>query len=215
LDNDSAAGKGQKSDVIVFVSGHVHQVGSGFVDVNVQGVGYRVYIPDRLAHTLQPNAPVFLYTYHHIREDAQQLFGFATPEDRDWFELLLGVSGIGPKGALQIISACSYSDFLQAVLREDAAALGGLPGVGKKTAQRLIIELKDKLRASGDALDGTDAVPSASGQPDPANDVIEALTTLGYTEREALSVYLDVISEAKDRPLEELIRLCLQRLARV
>ncbi|MBX6351747.1 MAG: Holliday junction branch migration protein RuvA [Thermoflavifilum sp.] len=200
--------------MIIFIRGRVHTVGPGFVDVDVQGVGYRVYIPEPFAHRLEPNANILLYTYHHIREDMQLLFGFETQADRDWFELLLGVSGIGPKGAMQIISATSYTSFVQAVVQEDVEALASLPGIGKKTAQRLIVELRDKLRTASHI--GQD--PPKRGQPGVASavqEVVEALTALGYHEREARIACEQVLREPEDRPLETLIRLCLQQLARV
>jgi Holliday junction DNA helicase RuvA len=168
-----------------------------------------------LAHTLQAGDPVFLHIYHHIREDAQQLYGFTDPQERAWFELLLGVSGIGPRVALQIVSAARFSDFLTAVMQEDLARLSDLPGVGKKTAQRLIVELKDKLRTQLGAEPPVQRRSEESGtRTQVAQDVIEALTTLGYNEKQASAVYFDVLQAHGEQPVEQMLRLCLQRLAR-
>ncbi|MGE5577086.1 MAG: Holliday junction branch migration protein RuvA [Syntrophothermus sp.] len=177
----------------------VHQA-EDFVIIDVSGVGYRVYIPgstrDRLPG-LGQEACIFTHTY--VREDAILLYGFATWEERQLFEVLIGVSGIGPKVALSILSSMEAEEFRRAVAFADEAVLTNINGIGKKTAQRLILELKDKLGAIGSTRGALGAELGAgsrgmSGTPDgragnrgsdPVVDAVEALVALGYSPVEA------------------------------
>jgi holliday junction DNA helicase RuvA len=151
--------------------------------VDVNGVGYRVLAPASVIARL-PGAgeKVRLHTHLHVREDALTLFGFTTAEERDVFEVLIGVNGIGPKGGLAVLSVYSPDALRRAILGEDLDALTLIPGVGKKTASRMILELKEKLGA-GDAemapIAGSPAVREALGE------VRAALLQLGYTTTEA------------------------------
>jgi Holliday junction DNA helicase RuvA len=202
--------------VITFLKGIIYSVGEAYIDLDVHGVGYRVLVPSSWTKRLRRNDELFVHTYQVVREDAIQLYGFETEEDRDWFELLLGVSGVGPKGALQILSGTSGSAFAEAIYAEDLDALCRLPGVGRKTAQRLIVELKDKMdhlwsvkpvRREGPAS------PAASA-PSLERDVVEALVSLGYNERQAEEHVRAVLAENGALALEDVLRLCLQRMAR-
>ncbi|WP_026960831.1 Holliday junction branch migration protein RuvA [Alicyclobacillus herbarius] len=207
--------------MIVFVRGKVHNVGLSYLDVDVHGIGYRVLVPAPVMHQVRLGQDVFLYTYRHLREDADELYGFLDEQDRDWFELLLGVSGIGPKGALQILSEAERDEFYAAVLKEDAAALCRFPGVGKKTAQRIILELREKVPAvlpvSGTKTSSSPGSPSKGTLPadDLAMDVVEALIGLGYNERQASEAVAQVFVQGQPADAAEAIRACLRHLAGV
>lgn len=174
------------------------------VTVDVGGVGYFVHVPlCSICNIPEPGGEVFLHTYTHVREDALQLYGFLTEEERERFILLIGISGIGPRLGLAILSGMPADRFTEAVCREDVSLLMTIPGLGKKTASRLILELRGKLPA----LDHGDN----SGRQPFAGDAVSALVNLGY--RKPLSekaVERAVTSGA--RSLEDLIRESLQYL---
>lgn len=144
--------------------------------VEVGGVGYQVSVPlCSLSDIPEPGRPVFLYTYTHVREDALQLFGFLTEEERKVFMALLGINGIGPKLALTILSGMPVKRFIETIHNEDVSLLATIPGLGKKTAARLILELKGKL-PSIEAHDSTHSQEAKTM----AGDAISALINLGY-----------------------------------
>lgn len=158
--------------------------------VDVNGVGYEVELPmSSFAQLPQEGEKVQLTIYHVVREDASLLYGFSSPKEREAFRLLIKVSGIGPKSAILILSGLSAEELYRVINRDDLASLTKVPGVGKKTAERLIIELRDKVKnlapAAGfdDLLGDTDSITA-----DPqvvADDAIEALVSLGYNQTEA------------------------------
>jgi holliday junction DNA helicase RuvA len=166
--------------MIAFLSGIVHSKTETACFVDVQGVGYEVTLPvsewERLPAV---GEPVMLYTFYQGREDGVQLFGFLSRESRQLFKLLLGVNGVGPKSALAVLSGLPKAALEQAVLRQDLAAFSRLPGIGRKTAERLLLELKDKLKAPA-AGPG----PEAAGHEDFAL-ALEALQSLGYSALQA------------------------------
>jgi Holliday junction DNA helicase RuvA len=186
------------------------QDGSCVVDVN--GVGYEVYMPgselDRLPGAGQA---VTLYTWEVAREDGTQLYGFLSPEGRRLFKLLLGISGVGPKSALAVLSGLSQSDLALAVARRDVDALVRLPGIGRKTAERLLLELKDKFK-----LPAAEALPPAEVGGDLA-EALEALLALGYPASQARTA-LQKVQDAAAGPTPgtdraaELVRLALRQL---
>lgn len=185
--------------------------------VDVGGVGYRVFVTERCAANLSVGQEVLLYTHHRVREDEWSLYGFLSPEERDWFELLMGVSGVGPKGAMQILSATEPAAFAQAIADEDVGFLCTLPGVGRKTAQRLVVELKDKIGPLQGRIQPT-AKPMASRPAEAAGsgvaaDVIEALVTLGYNERQAAAVVQETLRAHPEAGVEDVLRWCLRQLA--
>jgi holliday junction DNA helicase RuvA len=154
--------------------------------VEVAGIGYRVQVTARTLGELEPTSAVFLYVHHHIREDAQTLYGFLTRDERDAFEVLLGAHGVGPALALAILSVHAPGALRDVVASADLAALCLVPGVGKKTAERLLVELRSRL-----AVPDIDIVAAlnGSGGPSPLVDVRDALANLGYAPdeiREAL-----------------------------
>ena len=150
--------------------------------VDVHGVGYEIDVPMSTFYNLPATGgAVSLHTHHVVREDGHFLFGFATDEERATFRQLLKVSGVGARMALAVLSGLSVNDLAQAVALQEAGRLVKIPGIGKKTAERLLLELRDKLPKSG-ALGA--AVVTAT--PDAGSDILNALLALGYNEKEAL-----------------------------
>jgi len=177
-----------------------------FVLVDVQGVGYEVEVPMSTFYNLPAvGETVTFLTQFIVREDAQLLFGFGSDRERSIFRQLLKVNGVGAKSALSILSGLSVEDLIRAITLQEAGMLTRIPGVGKKTAERLLLELKDKFSM----LDG---VNLSSAKPASAStDVLNALLALGYNEREALAAVKHVPA---DTAIEEGIRLALKSLSK-
>jgi holliday junction DNA helicase RuvA len=181
---------------------------TGEVIVEVGGVGYRASVTTSvLAGLGAPGSEVFLHVHTHVREDAIVLFGFAHADERRCFEAVLGAHGVGPTLALAILSSLSPAALSTAVLEEDVDTLCLVPGVGKKTAARLLLELKARLDLP--AMDGGSS-PGDDGAT-PRGEVRAALVELGYGPEE-IRTALDTVTE--DGPVEELVRLALRELAR-
>jgi Holliday junction DNA helicase RuvA len=175
------------------------------VIVDCAGVGYEVGVPMSTFYNL-PNVgeTVTLLTVHVVREDAQLLYGFATETERHAFKELTKVSGIGPRTALAVLSGMSVADLAQAITMQDAARVTTVPGIGKKTAERLLLELKGKLGADLGAL-GATSVPDGQG------DIVRALSALGYSDKEAL---IAMKSVPAGTGVSDGIRLALKALSK-
>lgn len=175
--------------MISYLKGELAGAGEGIAVVDVGGMGFRVFITDRDQADLPAvGDPVQLYTYLSVREDAIWLYGFLSEEDRQVFRQLLTVSGVGPKAALGILSALSANDLRFAVFSDDVKAISKAPGVGLKTAKKLILELKDRLKLE-DAIPGGGNPGEEAGshaQDTDVTEAVEALVTLGYSSSEAL-----------------------------
>ncbi|MEJ6512512.1 MAG: Holliday junction branch migration protein RuvA [Actinomycetota bacterium] len=185
---------------------------SGEVLVEVSGIGYRVIVAPSTASSLgETGSKVFLHTHHHRREDAETLYGFPSSEQRMVFEALLSAHGVGPAMALGIMSVHSPSALVRVLANDDIDALCLVPGVGKKTAARLLIELKSKLDIPGlDIGVGSALVDGTGGGSSSVADVRSALTELGYGPEEVA----EAVKELPDSSdTAELLRLALQRLA--
>lgn len=200
--------------MIQFIRGELAAVEEDRILVDVGGVGYGIFMSgqsmDRLPRT---GSEVKIYTYLSVKEDAMQLFGFLTRDEQHVFRLLIGVSGIGPKGALAILSALSPDDLRFAVMSNDVKAISAAPGIGKKTAEKLILELRDKLRIE-DALDhavsGGEVSGSVSGHAgDVSSEAVQALTTLGYGSTEALKAVRQVEID-EDTDVETVLKQALK-----
>lgn len=179
---------------------------SGEVLVEVGGVGYRVLVPLGALPTLEPGEPAFLFTHHHVRDDAMLLYGFPTREERDTFEVLLGSAGVGPALALKILSVHSPNALGRAVADEDLDALTLVPGVGKRTAERLLVELRARLELPISA-----GSPGSMDGPGGARvEVREALSGLGYGPDEVREVLARLPESGSS---EELLRDALKMLA--
>ncbi len=182
------------------------------VEMEVGGVGYEVLIPlsthDRLP---QPPARVRLLTQLVVREDAHTLYGFATKDERDLFRLLINhVSGVGPKLALAILSGATIPHFRECVVNNDSAALSKIKGLGRKTAEKIILELRDKIGVS--AVWEASAKPCSSTADSIANDAVLALIALGYKQSDALTAVRAAQRANPEVTLEELIRAALRLL---
>ncbi|MDD3139771.1 MAG: Holliday junction branch migration protein RuvA [Lachnospiraceae bacterium] len=175
--------------MISFIRGELVSIDSEKVMVDVQGVGYGIYMPQQAMSMLpQVGEEVKIHTFLNVREDAMQLFGFLTRDDLKIFKLVISVSGIGPKGGLNILSQMSPDDLRFAVLAGDAKAISTAPGIGKKTAEKLIIELKDKLDIKDVLTKGSldKEINPNGGVSGVQSEAIQALTALGYSSTESL-----------------------------
>ncbi len=189
--------------MISSVTGVVQRITSESMLVRVGGVGLRIFVSRSVQEDVESAGQhVTLQTHLHWRENDIALYGFSSEEERDLFELLLGVSGIGPRLALAVISTLSPEILISAVAREETQVLERVPGIGKKTAQRVMFHLRDKLRADLMA-------PGAVMLSDVDADVIDALTALGYSVVEAQGAVQRLSKEAPDE-LEERVRLALR-----
>jgi len=188
--------------MIATLRGEVSQVEDNAIVVEVGGVGLRVFVPAPLRTRLKAGDAIMLYTHLAVREDAWNLYGFESQADRELFNILLGVDGVGPKVALSVLSSMTLDAIQRAVFAEEGDLLSRVPGVGKKTAQKMALHLKDKLKP-GDALSRVAAMSDTDGE------VLAALTALGYSVVEAQAA---IQSLAKDAPNDsgERLRLALQ-----
>jgi Holliday junction DNA helicase RuvA len=174
--------------------------------VDVRGVAYEVDVPmSTFYHLPQTGAEVALYTHLVVREDAHLLYGFGTESERGAFRQLLRISGVGARIALSVLSGLSVAELQQAVSAQDSGRLVKIPGIGKKTAERLLLELRDKLPAAS----ATSA--SHAGVTEPGSDVLHALTALGYSDKEAGWAIRQIDASA---PVAEAIRQCLRLLSK-
>lgn len=199
--------------MIGFLRGRVAYTFPDYCFLDVHDVGYRVFISHQTRNQISVGTEVMLYIHTHVREDAILLYGFFSQEEYDLFQHLIGISGIGPKVAQGILSAITANDFYHLIHRKDVKAITKLPGIGKKTAERIILELKDKLSASSfdvsDAADDTAALGDAMG--DMVSEAIEALLSLGFQQSEVQSV----LKKKSDwESTEEIIRYALAELQR-
>ena len=199
--------------MISYIRGELAAIEADKVIVDVSGVGYGIFMPVQTMSLLPPvGNEVKLHTYLNVKEDAMQLFGFLTRDDLAVFKLLIGVSGIGPKGGQAILSVLSPDDLRFAVMSNDIKAISSAPGIGKKTAEKLIVELKDKLRIE-DALEhaasGEQIHVERSGGNEIQSDAVQALVALGYGSTEALKAVKKVeITEAST--VEDVLKQALK-----
>lgn len=201
--------------MIAYLKGTVIKAGGEYIIVEVAGIGYKVYVPSSIfARLPAAGGEAQVHTYLHVREDAMQLYGFLEQEELELFERLLQVSGIGPKVALTILSAMPAASFRVAVINEQLSALTAIPGIGKKTAQRMVIELKDKLIKT--ARGEVEAAPAAAaGGHESSDEAWQALVALGYTAGEAQRAVRKIaMATGAPESVQELIRLALRELGR-
>ena len=195
-----------------YINGIVAEKNHNELVIEAGGVGYSLYCS---LNTLQNALPVGemmrVYTYLNVTQDGISLFGFGTKEEREMFLRLTGISGIGPKTAIGILGSMSMRELTRAIVMGDTATLSRAPGIGKKTAQRIALELKEQI--SSDEVEGLSAsvagvVPSALQQNDPVTEAMIALQSLGYTQGEAMQA-LSAVKDKSDKP-DELVRLALR-----
>jgi len=198
-----------------YIRGILAEIEEDAVVVEANGVGYHIFTTGQtFSHLPSLGEEVKVYTYLNIREDAMQLFGFLGKDELRVFKLLLGVSGIGPKGALAILSVMTTDDLRFAVLGDDAKAIAKAPGVGVKTAQRLILELKDKLHLE-DAFEQRlqqAEEPAREKAKGAKNEAVQALVALGYSSSEALKA-LNGIEITEETDVEDILKMALKNMA--
>ena len=202
--------------MIAFIQGELCVAGQDTIVVACHGIGYEIQIPVSVAQVLpDPGNVVKIYTYTYVREDALGLFGFLTQDDLKIFKLLITVNGVGPKAALAILSAMTADELRFAILAEDAKAIAKAPGIGPKTAKRMIIELKDKLNLESMIEGHGDTEMSLSDPGDAAanvrDEVIMALTALGYGNTEAVRA-VRAVSGADEMDSETLLKQALKKI---
>lgn len=167
--------------MISFLRGKIINKGINYVIIETNNIGYQVFAGEIFLAELKISEEAEIYTHHHIREEASDLYGFKTADDLKLFELLLTVSGVGPKSALGVLSIASAGDIKEAIVRDDANLLTKVSGIGKKTAERVVLELKNKIIRSGGAAAILNSAISLGGEE------IDALMSLGYSLSEVRS----------------------------
>lgn len=208
--------------MIVSVEGIVADVLADSIVIEAGGIGYQVFAAPAVLAVASPATKLKLHTYHVVREDAQALYGFRTPEERGFFTLLLSVTGVGPKVALAIVGSRPVADLQLAILARDQAVLVAIPGVGKKLADRILLELREKVAAAGTAAGA--AAAGAAGRAGAADgdaaevtegEVVGALQALGYTLAEArLAARLAIAETGVGTSLEDRVKAALRTLLR-
>ena len=200
--------------MIFYLTGTAKEKTDETIIMDVNGVGYQVYVTYPAYKSIElGKGPITIYIYHHIREDNQLLFGFESKEDRELFLCITSVSGVGPKVGLKILSQLDRPHLMSAIVNEDLVSLTGVSGVGKKMAERLIVELKDKIPtiAATHSIEITDTSITSKNGID--NDLQVALETLGYSKDEIRRAYQAAGQDIKpDEPIESSIKVLLKAL---
>jgi Holliday junction DNA helicase RuvA len=197
--------------VIASVEGRVGAVAFDSIVIEVGGIGYRVFASPAILSTAAPGSTLKLHTYHLVREDQQALYGFRSADELGFFTLLLTVTGVGPKVALAIVGSRPTADLQLAILAQDQAVLVSIPGIGKKLAERVIFELKEKVAAAGIAA----SAGSGAGIGAAESEVVGALQALGYSLAEAREASRIALSDSTiGGTLEDRVKAALRSLLR-
>ena len=198
--------------MFAYIKGSLEQKANTYVVIDVGGIGYKIFMATKAIESLGEIGDVVkVHTHYYVREDNISLYGFNTNEELRMFELLLQVSGIGAKSAIAMLSEISPSSFALAVISDDISQLVKIPGIGKKTAARIILELKDKLKTE-EAITKTEEVKLSIESEEETSEAIAALQVLGYTRKEIEKVFEKI--DTKNLELEEIIKQALKYLAR-
>ncbi len=196
-----------------YVNGTVAEIEAGLAVIDCSGVGYACATTNYTLSQLKKGERAKLYTYLNVREDAMEMFGFASQSELRSFKMLIGVSGVGPKAALSILSSTTPQQLSMAVVMDDEKALTAAPGIGKKIAQRIILELKDKLiKEQGGFEAGSGAAVAMPAQNNKAGEAAAALAVLGYGSQEISAALKGIDMDAL--PLEEIIRQSLKKMVK-
>ena len=199
--------------MIGFLRGRIADKTPNTLIVDVQGVGYEVHVPLSTFYDAGDiGAEITLRIYTHVREDALQLYGFLTELERQLFERLIGISGIGPKLAIAVLSGMDPRDLMASVQRGDVARLTGIPGVGKKTSERIVLELRDRLAQIGGGV-SADAAPS-NGSDRVRSDLLSALQNLGYHRPQAEKAIDAALQTMSNPTFEHALKAALRELMR-
>jgi holliday junction DNA helicase RuvA len=199
--------------MIAFLRGRILEKQPNRIIVDVQGVGYELHVPLSTYYDAgDEGGEASLRVYMHVREDALQLFGFLTDLEKQLFERLIGISGIGPKLAIAVLSGVEPRDLVAAVQRGDVARLTAVPGIGKKTAERIVLELRDRLAQL--AVIVPESTPVATGSERLRGDLVSALQNLGYHRPQAEKAVESILSSSPDVTFEHALRMVLRELMR-
>lgn len=199
-----------------YIKGELAEVNTDHIVIDVGGIGYMIYIPAQSLNYLPEIGEMLkVHTYLYMREDAMILYGFLTKDDLEMFKLLITVSGIGPKGGLAVLSTLSSDDLRFAVLSGDSKAISKAPGIGSKTAQRVIIDLKDKLSledAFEKKLEHENEKINVSSNSQVKNDAVMALNALGYSSTESLKA-VSKVEITDDMEVEDVLKAALKHMS--
>lgn len=198
--------------MISFIKGNVEVLKDGVILIENNDIGYKVNVSERTyVYLYKNNQNIKLYTFMNIKEGEISLFGFLTLEEVQLFEMLITVSGVGPKGAISLLNVMNPKEIISAIITSDIKTLSSGQGIGKKIAQRIALELKDKV----DILDAIDIEPKIVEdieENDTTKETLEALVTLGFTKQEILKAISSI--EDKNIPVDKMIGLCLKKLSK-
>lgn len=199
--------------MISYIKGILEDMSPGMVVVDNHGIGYQMMVPMRGESFPKIGQEIKIYTHMHVREDDVSLFGFLSKEEKEAFELLIGVNGIGPKVGLSVLSTLSVYELKMAVISEDVKTISKTPGLGPKGAKKLILELKDKLSFEELEEDGVGAeiFDTYADSSDSVMITIEGLVSLGYSKSEAV-IAVNKVEDAKDLTPEELLKKALKNI---
>ncbi|MEA4972967.1 MAG: Holliday junction branch migration protein RuvA [Candidatus Metalachnospira sp.] len=203
--------------MISYIKGEIEYSEGDIIVVENNGIGYEITVPSFSAQKLlSQKGEVIVYTYMSVREDGISLFGFASKEERMLYQKLISVSGIGPKAAVSILSVMTPAELITAIVSSDAASISRAQGIGKKTAQRVILDLKDKI-GNGDITNifdiGSDIVLNAVPAGDERSEAVEALVSLGYSRSEALKAVSRVYIEGMN--VQKLLSAALKEISKL
>lgn len=199
--------------MISYIKGILEDMSPGMVVVDNHGIGYQMMVPMRGESFPKIGQEIKIYTHMHVREDDVSLFGFLSKEEKEAFELLIGVNGIGPKVGLSVLSTLSVYELKMAVISEDVKTISKTPGLGPKGAKKLILELKDKLSFEELEEDdvGAEIFDTSADSSDSVMITIEGLVSLGYSKSEA-AIAVNKVEDAKDLTPEELLKKALKNI---
>ena len=201
--------------MIAFIKGQISDIDTDKLVIENQGMGYNVFVTSRVLSGVNTlGETIKLYTYFSVKEDSMSLFGFPSKDELNLFRKLINVNGIGPKGALSLLSFMSIDELRLAILSEDTKAISKAPGIGAKTASRIIIDLKDKIDIEsifGNPMKEQDGNSSAGGDESIRNDAVEALVALGYSPSQALGVVRNLPVSEHDS-VENIIKNALKKM---
>jgi len=200
--------------MIAYVRGTIFSKNPQSVVVDIHGIGYQIFIPLSTFYQLPDETKtVSLYVYTHVREDILQLFGFQTEMEKQVFLLLISVSGIGPKVALNILSGMGFEELLSAIVREDSEKISSIPGVGKKTSQRIILELKEKASKIAEGIEVAPEAKLEIRDREIYEDALSALINLGYPSKAAKKAIEAALRNGHEMNIETLLKEALRNLA--
>ena len=199
--------------MFAYIKGVLVERGNGYIIVEANGIGYKIFMSNIGAYALGDEGSIIkVHTHYHVREDDISLYGFATKEELKMFELLISVSGVGAKSAISMLSSISPSDFALAIISNNVNSLKKVPGIGAKTAQRIILELQDKLKNENMVIENENEVISVVKITPEMEEAFSALQILGYSRRDIEKAFEG--SDTSEMKLEEIIKLGLKLLSK-